>query len=68
MFIFLDKRNHSFGEMYLYFGCHNTTADNIYRDEIRQLEKEKILTKCFFAFSREPGIKKVCLHENCTRL
>ncbi|XP_076109022.1 nitric oxide synthase 1-like [Mytilus galloprovincialis] len=58
-----NKRNHSFGEMYLYFGCHNTTADNIYRDEIRQCEKEKILTKCFFAFSREPGIKKTYVQD-----
>jgi len=47
------------GDMYLYFGCRHAIIDNIYYDELEKLEKEKVLTSCYFAYSREPGLKKV---------
>ena len=47
------------GDMYLYFGCRHATIDNIYHDELEKLENERVLTSCYFAYSREPGLKKV---------
>ena len=51
------------GDMYLYFGCRYATIDNIYYDELEKLEKERVLTSCYFAYSREPGLKKTYVQD-----
>ncbi|CAC5367656.1 Nitric oxide synthase, inducible,Nitric oxide synthase, endothelial,Nitric oxide synthase oxygenase,Nitric oxide synthase, brain,Nitric oxide synthase [Mytilus coruscus] len=53
----------SFGETYLYFGCRHMIADNIYKNEIQQCENESILTRCYFAYSREQGMKKTYVQD-----
>lgn len=44
-------------EMTLYFGCKHENGDYIYKDEIDQFVKNKILQKYFCAFSRDQGEK-----------
>lgn len=46
--------------MYLFFGCRDPAIDDIYHDELREAEKEGVITKVFHAYSREKGKQKVC--------
>ena len=57
--LYADGDRKGWGEMYLYFGCRQNDVDNIYRDELSQMKKEKVLTDYFVALSREPGQPKV---------
>ena len=58
----IKQANHSnFGEFYLYFGCRNANIDELYKKEIDQLTKDKVITAYYPAFSREQQ-KKVNLH------
>ena len=50
-----------FGEMYLYFGCRQQNVDDLYKNEIKQLINEKVISTCYTAFSREPYKKKVII-------
>ena len=51
----------SFGEMYLYFGCRQQNVDDLYKNEIKQLINEKVISTCYTAYSREPYKKKVLI-------
>ncbi|KFM79120.1 Nitric oxide synthase, inducible, partial [Stegodyphus mimosarum] len=48
-----------FGAMYLFFGCRQSTVDNLYSEELATLVQEGVITGVFTAFSREPGLPKV---------
>ncbi|XP_063410256.1 nitric oxide synthase, inducible-like [Mytilus trossulus] len=58
-----NRQRISFGESYLYFGCRHTIADNIFKNELQQRENEGILTRCYFAYSREQGMKKTYVQD-----
>jgi sulfite reductase alpha subunit-like flavoprotein len=47
------------GDMILYFGCRDPKHDDLYRNEINELLKEKVITSLYSAYSREPNKKKV---------
>lgn len=49
----------AFGPMYVFFGCRQSDADNIYEKETTSLLKKGVISQVFTAFSREPGQKKV---------
>ena len=63
--LYADGDRKGWGEMYLYFGCRRNDVDNIYRDELSQMKKEKVLTDYFVALSREPGQPKVMQPRVC---
>merc|ERR1719215_1864364 len=50
------------GEMWLFFGCRNRTADYILGDELEQLSEKGVLTHLRPAFSRD-GPKKVYIQD-----
>lgn len=54
-----EKSNQTFGKMYLFFGCRQSTVDNLCSEEIANLVGKGVITKVFYAFSREPGQDKV---------
>jgi sulfite reductase alpha subunit-like flavoprotein len=47
------------GDMVLYFGCRDPNLDDLYRNEINEMLKEKVITTLHSAYSREPNKKKV---------
>lgn len=56
-----SSENYDFGEMYLYFGCRQQNVDDLYKNEIKQLINEKVISSYYTAFSREPNRKKVII-------
>lgn len=57
------NQNKNWGEMILYFGCRQSNIDDLYRNEIEQLISENIISKVYFAYSREPNQKKVYVQD-----
>ncbi|XP_015923337.1 nitric oxide synthase, inducible-like [Parasteatoda tepidariorum] len=53
-----NHSNTTFGKMYLFFGCRQSTVDNLCSEEIATLVEKGVITKVFYAFSREPGQDK----------
>lgn len=51
------------GPMILYFGCRQRVIDELYKDEIEQLIKERVITAFYPAYSREPGQKKTYVQD-----
>lgn len=51
--------NKGWGEVIIYFGCRQCRIDELYRNEIDQLLRKKIITNYYGAYSREPNFKKV---------
>jgi hypothetical protein len=47
------------GKIYLYFGCRNSDMDDIYKNELKQMKNEGVLTEVNTALSREPDTPKV---------
>lgn len=47
------------GKAYLYFGCRQSSLDNIYAREIESAKNEGSITGYHVALSREPGKPKV---------
>ena len=45
--------------MTIYFGCRDRNIDNIFESELKLYQEEDVLQDVYFAFSREPGKKKV---------
>ncbi|XP_057298055.1 nitric oxide synthase, inducible-like isoform X1 [Hydractinia symbiolongicarpus] len=55
-----DKKNdNKERNMFLLFGCRNSTMDNIYQNERDEVSKKGIFKKSLTAFSREPDVAKV---------
>ena len=52
----------AYGEMHLYFGCRNSTMDNIHKDERDVMYRKGVLTSNKTALSREPELPKVRVH------
>jgi sulfite reductase alpha subunit-like flavoprotein len=52
-------QNKGWGEMVIYFGCRQCRIDELYRSEIDNLLRKKIVTSYYGAYSREPNFKKV---------
>ena len=57
----------SFGPMYLFFGCRQSTVDQIYRGDVMRAKLCGALDECYVALSREPGKPKVhaCMQRPC---
>lgn len=53
------KHEQNFGEMHLYFGCRSSLHDDLYKQELDLLIKDKVIASVRKAYSREPGQKKV---------
>ena len=49
----------AFGPMYLFFGCRQSTVDQIYSDEAMNARKRGAIDEYYVALSREPGKPKV---------
>ena len=47
------------GEVDLYFGCRQANLDELYKNEIDELIKDKVISCYYAAYSREKNIKKV---------
>ena len=47
------------GQMVLYFGCRQSSQDELYKEEILQMVNEGVITAYHPAYSRDPNIKKV---------
>ena len=54
----------AFGPMYLFFGCRQSTVDQIYADEAMNAKQRGAIDKYYVALSREPGKPKVCTPTN----
>ena len=50
----------AFGPMYLFFGCRQSTVDQIYADEAMNAKQRGAIDEYCVALSREPGKPKVC--------
>lgn len=50
------------GEIDVYFGCRYSNHDWLYKDEMKSLEKEKVISSLNVAFSRD-GAKKVYVQD-----
>ncbi|XP_045171466.2 nitric oxide synthase, brain-like [Mercenaria mercenaria] len=46
------------GKIYQYFGCRNSKLDDIYKEELKQMKNEGVLTEVHTALSREPDTPK----------
>lgn len=53
--------NRGWGELVLYFGCRQSKVDELYKNEIDELLRERVLTSYYGAYSREPSTRKVYL-------
>ena len=49
----------AFGPMYLFFGCRQSTVDQIYSDEAMNARQRGAIDEYYVALSREPGKPKV---------
>ena len=49
----------AFGPMYLFFGCRQSTVDQIYSDEAMNARQHGAIDEYYVALSREPGKPKV---------
>ena len=57
----LSSLTQSFGPMYLFFGCRQSSVDQIYRNDVMKAKLCGALEEYFVALSREPGKPKVRL-------
>uniref|UniRef100_A0A061QHR2 Nitric oxide synthase n=1 Tax=Cupiennius salei TaxID=6928 RepID=A0A061QHR2_CUPSA len=48
----------AFGPLHLFYGCRQSSVDNIYEKELSSLVKDGVISSVFTAFSREPECKK----------
>lgn len=51
--------NQGWGDLVIYFGCRQSGIDDLYKNEIDDLVKEKIISDYYVAYSRQPDCKKV---------
>ncbi len=51
------KLQENFNEISLHFGCREPTKDWFFKEEMLELQKEKILTEYFVSFSRDESAK-----------
>lgn len=50
-------------KMVLYFGCRQKNIDDLYKTEIEQMVREKVISAYYPAYSRELGQKKVYIQD-----
>jgi sulfite reductase alpha subunit-like flavoprotein len=57
----LKKNGLQLGKVTLLFGCRSKKMI-LYEEEVKKMQKEKVITNYFVAFSRESNVKKVRNH------
>ena len=62
----LSEASAAFGPMYLFFGCRQSTVDQIYSDEIMNAKQCGAIDEYYVALSREPGKPKVHAPTHCS--
>ncbi|KAK3106113.1 hypothetical protein FSP39_013027, partial [Pinctada imbricata] len=51
------------GDMDIYFGCRQSTVDNIYGAELDVCKNDRVFSEVNVALSREPGVKKTYVQD-----
>jgi len=55
--LYLQSRGEKLGPAYLIFGSRSS-SEGLFHDEIMDLQNQSVITKVYFCYSREKGVKK----------